>query len=199
VKLMKLNLPTRAYEGYIFDCDGTLADTMPLHYRAWSQALAEQGAPFIFAEEDFYFLGGTPSRRIIEIFNERYATTLDEEEVAQHKEKIFLTLIDQVQPIHAVVAYAEELHAAGKKLAVASGGAQDIVRRTLELLKIDHYFTTIVTAEQVVRGKPFPEMFLLAASRLEAAPANCLVFEDTPTGVQAAVAAGMDYVLVESR
>jgi HAD superfamily hydrolase (TIGR01509 family) len=199
VSAVKLTIPTRDYAAYIFDCDGTLANTMPVHYRAWVEALHEFNPAFHFEEDEFYRLGGVPTAGIVELFNQRPGIQFDVAAVVDRKEHIFLHMVDEVEPIHAVVELARQYHAAGKPLAVASGGAQPIVQRTLGLLGITDLFRAVVTPEYVKRGKPAPDLFLLAAEKLGAAPLDCLVFEDTPTGQAAAEAAGMDYVLVPSR
>jgi HAD superfamily hydrolase (TIGR01509 family) len=190
---MLIQLPEGKFEGYIFDCDGTLADSMPLHYKAWCTVLREHECDF--PEALFYELGGVPTERIIEILNERHGRTMDPVETARRKEALFLEMIPQIAPIDPVVTIVNELHGTAP-MAVASGGRREIVVRTLSALGILQKFDALVAAEDCARGKPFPDPFLLAASRLGLEPARCLVFEDTGTGVKAAEAAGMQWVLV---
>ncbi len=188
-----LIIPQGDFEAYIFDCDGTLADTMPTHYKAWCIALGSHSENF--PEAMFYELGGVPTRRIVEILNERHNYALDVDATVDRKEDLFLELSSEVAAIEPVVALAKSL--AGKKpMAVASGGHRRIVLNTLKALGIVELFETIITAEDYRRGKPAPDPFLAAALCLGVAPEKCLVFEDTSTGVAAAVAAGMQYVLV---
>ena len=188
-----LILPSGDFAAYIFDCDGTLADTMPTHYQAWCEALGEHAS--IFSEAMFYELGGVPTSRIVEILNERHGFNLSVAETVAKKEAIFLELSPQIAAIEPVVAIVKSL--AGKKpMAVASGGHRRIVRKTLSGLGIEHLFKAIVAAEDYQRGKPFPDPFLEAARRLAVPPERCLVFEDTATGIAAASAAGMQSVLV---
>jgi beta-phosphoglucomutase family hydrolase len=190
---LKLDLPDGDFAAYLFDCDGTLADTMPLHYQAWCAALREYQAEF--PEALFYELGGVPTERIIEILNERHGHNLPVREACERKEALFRALIPQVRPIEPVVELVHQYH--GRfPLAVVSGGTRDIVTRTLAGLGLRDKFQAIVTAEDCRHGKPAPDPFLEAARQLGVPPARCLVFEDTSTGIAAATAAGMKYVLV---
>ncbi len=190
---MSLQIPEGEFDGYVFDCDGTLADTMPLHYQAWCAALAEHECDF--PEAFFYELGGVPTEKIVEILNERHGYQMPVEETAQYKESLFLQKIPEILPIEPVVALVHELY--GKKpLAVASGGHRAIVIKTLTALGIADKFETIVGAEDYKNGKPAPDPFLEAARRLGIPPERCLAFEDTQAGVTSAQAAGMQTVLV---
>ncbi len=192
---MTLLIPPGEFQAYIFDCDGTLADTMPLHYRAWVAAVEPLGCDF--PEELFYSLGGVPAPGVIEFLNRRSGLAMPVAETAAHKEALFEELIPQVRPIPEVVAFAESM--LGRyPLAVASGGLKPLVLATLEALGIRQYFQAVVTYEDVVHGKPAPDTYLEAARLLGVAPAGCLVFEDTPLGIESATAAGMQSVLVAS-
>jgi HAD superfamily hydrolase (TIGR01509 family) len=192
---MKLDIPQGDFEGYIFDCDGTLADSMPLHYRAWLAALKEHKAEF--PEALFYELGGTPTQQIIMILNERHGTNMDPEATARNKERLYIGMLAEIQPIEPVVSFVHEYY--GKRpLAVASGGHRAIVAKTLEGLGILDRFDAIIGAEDYRRGKPAPDPFLAAARKLNVNPRKCLVFEDTRLGCMAAEAAGMQWVLVPS-
>ena len=174
--------------GAIFDCDGTLADTMPLHYRAWCDTLAPTGCPF--PEETFYEWGGVTAEEIVERLNALHGLEMPAAPTAHDKEHRYRALIPQVGPVAAIVAEARRLH--GRcPLAVASGGMRVMVEETLERLGIRELFDTIVAAEDVARGKPDPEPFLLAAERLGVPPGQCVVYEDSPAGIEAARRAGM--------
>jgi len=193
---MKLKIPAGDFDGYIFDCDGTLADTMPLHYKAWCAALAEHALEF--PEALFYELGGVPTEKIVELLNERHGHRMPVVETAKYKESLFLKLIPEILPIEPVVAFVHQFY--GKKpLAVASGGHRSVVLKTLTALGIAEKFNAIVGAEDYENGKPAPDPFLEAARRIGADPRNCLAFEDTETGLTAAKAAGMQTVFVPSR
>jgi HAD superfamily hydrolase (TIGR01509 family) len=186
-------LPQGDFAGFIFDCDGTLAETMPTHYVAWCRALGEHAS--LFPETMFYALGGVPTARIIEVINEKHGTNLPVNALVELKESIFLELSTKIEPIDQVIDIARNHH--GRiPLAVASGGHRHIVHQTLQTLGITHLFETVVTSEDYSRGKPHPDPFLEAARRLGVPATNCLVFEDTETGRAAAEAAGMQCVLV---
>jgi len=174
--------------GAIFDCDGTLADTMPLHFRAWTAVLADYGAAM--SERLFYDLAGVPSVRIVEILNERSGLRLNPAEIAREKEARYVTLLPEARPAAAVLT-AVRAYRGQARLAVASGGLRALVEQTLVNLGIRELFDVIVTAEDVARGKPAPDLFLLAAQRLGVPPAGCVVYEDAELGLEAARSAGM--------
>lgn len=188
----------RRYAGYIFDVDGTLADSMPVHYRSWVRALRSEGARFPFSYAYFRTLGGMGITHTVEFLNEKHGTHLNPLRVAEVKEKLYWAHMQEIGPLTNVVALARELAAQGAKLAVASGGPSVTVRNTLRLLDVTEIFPVVTTHDDVLRGKPAPDMFLLAAERLGVPAADCVVFEDSPLGVQGAQAAGMDYVRVDS-
>jgi beta-phosphoglucomutase family hydrolase len=190
---MPLSLPAGDFRAFIFDCDGTLADNMHLHYEAWSRAMRDFGSTY--PEELFYEWGGVPTGDIVRRLNEKFGLNLDVDEVVRRKEHYYRESIPQVGPMHEVIALARASH--GKiPLAVASGGHRDLVTRTLQALGIEQLFDAVVTSEDYERGKPAPDPFLQAAARLHVEPRHCLVFEDTATGAAAARAAGMQCVLV---
>lgn len=185
--------PEKRYAGYIFDCDGTLADSMPFHYSAWADTVTKHGGQM--PEDLFYALGGWPSKKMVENLNERFGTSLDPEVVAFEKEHLYVERIAMIQPIPEVAEFARQV-AAFSKVSVASGGVLPVVSRTLETIGFKDFFPVIVTSEQVKRGKPFPDMFLEAAHRMSVPPSDCLVLEDSIAGFEAARAAGMDYAKV---
>jgi beta-phosphoglucomutase family hydrolase len=188
-----ISIPDGHFSAYIFDCDGTLGDNMPLHYSAWRAALAEYHCDF--PEALFYQLGGTPTEHIVEILNQRYNLNMPVKETAHRKEEFYLEGIEHIRPIEPVVAIVRRVHG-HLPIAVASGGHRRIVERTLTCLGLIQYFEVIVCSEDYTNGKPHPDPFLLAARRLGIPPGECLVFEDTNAGIQAATAAGMQSVLV---
>ncbi len=178
-------------EGLIFDCDGTIADTMPLHYKAWCAALREHDCDF--PEAIFYELAGIPTPKIIEILNERHGYTMPVQETADYKESLFLELLPQITPIEPVIDIMNRY--AGKlPMAVATGGTRSICTKTLEGLGLLGHFKAIVTADDVEHGKPAPDIFLEAARRIGIAPELCEAYEDAELGLQAARAAGMSAV-----
>lgn len=182
-------------KGLIFDCDGTLADTMPLHWRAWSAITSRHGIHF--PEDRFYSLGGVPSRDILEMLREEQRLEIDPLAVAKEKEIAYLDLMHQVGPIHEVVNIAREHH--GKlPMAVASGGIKPIIEKVLVHLGIREYFDAVVTSEDVKRQKPAADIFLEAARRIGVEPKFCRGFEDTDLGMTAIRSAGMHAVDVRT-
>ena len=178
-------------QGLIFDCDGTLANTMPLHWRAWNLITQRHGLHF--PEDRFYSLGGVPSRDILKMLAEEQGRSLDHIAVAHVKEEAYLPLMAEVEPIHAVVEIAKAHH--GKiPMAVASGGTQKIICDVLEHLKIRNLFDAVVTSEMVTDQKPAPDIFLEAARRIGVNPKFCRAYEDTDLGLTAIRAAGMEAV-----
>jgi beta-phosphoglucomutase family hydrolase len=176
-------------QALIFDCDGTLADTMPIHFRAWTAMLGRYGIPF--TEDRFYQLGGVPTAKIIRILaDEAGAAVTDVDVMVREKEGAFLLHMEHVRPLTPVVRVAAAYR--GKlPMAVASGGYRDVIRQTLERIGASDWFDTVVCAEDTPRHKPEPDVFLEAARRLGASPGGCVVFEDTDIGLEAARRAGM--------
>lgn len=166
---------------------------MPVHYHAWLQAITPFGVTM--SEDLFYSLGGIPTRRIIELLNERYGASMDPDLVADRKEAFYVEAITTMQTIEEVAEFARRV-VAHAKVAIASGGTLPVVERTLTAIGFKDFFPVILTSEQVERGKPFPDMFLEAARRMQVNPKECLVIEDSVAGIKAAEAAGMDHVLV---
>lgn len=175
--------------GLIFDCDGTLADTMPAHYKAWLALLDRFSIPF--PEPRFYAMGGMPTASIIRVLaGEVGVVVTDVDAMVLEKERTFLTYLDAVTRIEPVLVIAAAYR--GKlPIAVASGGYRDTITRTLDRLNIRDWFDAMVTAEDTPRHKPEPDVFLEAAKRLRVDAAKCVVFEDTDIGLEAARRAGM--------
>jgi HAD superfamily hydrolase (TIGR01509 family) len=190
---MKLQLPKGTFRAYLFDCDGTIADSMPLHYNAWRAVLADWNCEY--PEEVFYSWGGKPVRKIIADLNKINGLKMPIEDLATRKEGLYLAQIPQLQVIPEVLEHIEAEH--GRiPFAVVSGSTRDSVVGSLSVLGLLDKFDTIVSAEDYKHGKPAPDGYLLAAERLGVAPADCLVFEDTEMGIEAANAAGMASVKV---
>ena len=193
---MTITFPTRRFGGYIFDCDGTLADTMPLHFRAWTRAMEDLGGQF--PEDLFYAWGGKPTDVIVRQLNARFGLSLDVEKTVRQKEDYFLALIPEVEAIEPVLDFAKSLRGSAP-MAVASGGHHELVDSTLAALGITELFDAVVCAEDYSHGKPAPDPFLEAARRLKVPARDCVVFEDSPTGIEAAEAAGMAHVFIPRR
>jgi HAD superfamily hydrolase (TIGR01509 family) len=181
--------PPAGTAGLIFDCDGTLADTMPAHYKAWLALLGRFNIPF--PEPRFYAMGGMPTASIIRVLAGEAGVAVDDVDAMVHeKEQTFLTFLDAVEPIAAVLVVAAA-HRGKLPIAVASGGYRDTITRTLDRLNVRDWFDAIVTAEDTPRHKPEPDVFLEAAKRLGVAATKCVVFEDTDIGLEAARRANM--------
>ena len=190
---MKLKLPAGLFAAYLFDCDGTIADSMPLHYIAWSKALSEWNC--VFSEAVFYAWGGMPIAEIIARLNEEQGLKMPVAQVAKCKEAYYLEVLPQLKAVPEVLECIEHSH--GRiPFAVVSGSTRDSVTASLTTLNLLHRFETLVCAGDYQRGKPDPQAFLVAAERLQVAPDSCLVFEDTDMGIQAATAAGMASVRI---
>jgi beta-phosphoglucomutase family hydrolase len=185
---MKLQLPTGTFKAYLFDCDGTIVDSMPLHYLAWSKALAEQQCEF--SEDLFYAWGGVSVAEVIQRLNKQQGLNMSVEEVSNRKESFYLENLQQLKAIPEVLAVIEANY--GRiPFAVVSGSTRESVTASLATLNLLDRFDALVCAGEYEQGKPDPEAFLLAAAKLGVAPESCLVFEDADMGIQAATAAGM--------
>ena len=180
--------PPQPYKALIFDCDGTLADTMPNHYKAWAASLLSFGADL--TEENFYRMGGWPNKAIIDDLNREFGYGLDIERTQEDKERRYVEMLHSVQEIAAVADIARAHHGQ-VPMAVASSGMGQVVHQTLTTTGLISLFDVIVTADDVTHGKPAPDLFLLAAERLGAAPADCIVYEDGDPGLEAARRANM--------
>jgi beta-phosphoglucomutase family hydrolase len=182
-------------KGLIFDCDGTLADTMPMHWRAW-QVITDK-YKLHFPEDRFYSLGGVPSQDILKMLSQEQGVSIDHIAAGHEKENAYLPHLPSIEPIHEVVEIAKANY--GKvPMAVASGGTQKIIVQVLEQLKIRHMFQAVVTCEMVKRQKPAPDIFLEAARLIGVAPQFCRAYEDTDLGMQAIRSAGMEAIDVRT-
>ena len=179
----------------IFDCDGTLADSMPLHWRAWDAVCKRNGIEF--PEERFYKLGGVPSQKILAMLKQEQGLSFDPAEISRQKEESYLPLMAEVKLIEPVAAIARE-HVGKLPMAVATGGRTKYIRPLLEGLGISDWFQAIVTSDDVKNHKPAPDTFLKAAALLGVPPEDCRAFEDTDLGMEAIRAAHMDAVDVRT-
>lgn len=197
----RVTLPEKKYAGYIFDLDGTLVDSMETHYRAWRQALQENGAPHeVFLWNEFLAHGGMAAPDIVATLNSRYSLHMNPSAVAARKRECYDNMLEteQLPIIPETVGLVRELNAAGIPYAIGTGSVINGARATLRSAGIENLFPIIVTPDDVPpgRGKPEPDIFLLAAERMSVPPTECVVFEDAEPGIQAAIAAGMGYVRV---
>ncbi|MFD8021224.1 HAD family hydrolase [Streptomyces lavendulae] len=190
---MIISLPPGEFGAYLFDCDGTIADSMPLHHRAWTQALDEWDCTF--PEDLFYAWGGRTVADIIASLNEAQGLAMPVAAVADRRERLYRELLPRLTAVPGIVAHIED--ARGRiPTAVVSGSTRDSVTASLTVLGLLDSFDVLVCAGDYARAKPDPEGFLRAAEHLGVPPEHCLVFEDTDLGIQAATAAGMASVRV---
>ena len=190
---MKLEIPAGNFRAYLFDCDGTIADSMPLHFIAWTRAFAEWNCPF--DEQLFYAWGGKPPREIIADLNQLQGLKMPIEVVAERKENLYYSLLPQLKPVPEVIEHIDAQF--GRiPFAVVSGSNRESIIKSLTTVGLLDRFQILVGHEDYTRSKPEPDAFLIAAQRLGIAPRDCLVFEDTAMGIAAATAAGMASVRV---
>lgn len=190
------DLTLDSFDALVFDCDGTLADTMPAHFEAWTEIANKYGLKF--PETRFYALGGAPANKILKMLASEQGVTLDHEAVAHEKEHLFHDkYLEHVRAIEPVVAIARRYHGR-KPMAVATGGIRKVIERCLDNLGIRGLFDALVSSEDVAHHKPAPDTYLEAARRLGVEPSRCCAFEDTDIGLQAARAAGMTAMDVRS-
>jgi beta-phosphoglucomutase-like phosphatase (HAD superfamily) len=189
----KLKLPDGPFKAYLFDCDGTIVDSMPLHYKAWKRVLREWDCEF--EEQTFYAWGGMPVAEIIANLNVRDGLQMPVAEVMHRKEALYYEILPELKAVPEVLEHIDFSHG-HIPFAVVSGSTRESVTKSLNTLGILDKFETLVCAGEYTRSKPDPEPFLIAAERLGVAPKDCLVFEDTEMGIQAATAAGMASVKI---
>jgi len=193
----KLQLPPDEFKALLFDCDGTIADSMPLHYVAWKRALGEHGCEF--PEDIFYAWGGMPAAEIIATLGRQQGIAMPIADVEHRKEALYYEMLPDLRAVPEVLAEIDRNCALGAgrlPMAVVSGSTRDSVTRSLVALGLLDRFATLVCAGDYTKSKPDPEPFLTAAARLGVDPKDCLVFEDTEMGIQAATRAGMASVKV---
>ena len=178
-------------QALIFDCDGTLADTMPLHWRAWQETVKRYD--LVFPEERFYQLGGVPSRDILKMLGAEQNRALVPLAASKEKEAAYIKFLGEVRAIEPVAAIVRE-NAGKLPMAVATGGSQPHIDEVLKHIGLRQYFQTVVTSLDVQRQKPAPDIFLEAARRLGVSPQFCRAYEDTDLGLQAIRGAGMEAI-----
>jgi HAD superfamily hydrolase (TIGR01509 family) len=188
------------FQAYLYDCDGTLADSMLPHKEAWVEEI-QAHAPEIDAKTIHTLideLAGMPGFKTVEVINERFKTSMDPHALAASKEQLFFDrYIHRVTAIDFVVDHLKAQAVAGNRIAVVSGGRKKVVTQILKTLEFFHLVESLICAEDVQHGKPHPEPFLMAASQLGVAPEKCLVLEDAEMGVRSAKAANMKWIRID--
>lgn len=198
----RVTLPDQTYGGYIFDLDGTLVDSMATHYRAWRWALQKHGAPHdCFLWDEFNAHGGMAAPDIVVDLNAKYGLDMDPEPTADEKRERYAWLLENetLPCIEETVALVRRLKEQGIPYAIGTGSMPSGALETLRSAGLAGLFPIIVTPGDVPpgRGKPNPDIFLLAAERMGVNPADCVVFEDAEPGIRAAEAGGMAWVRVQ--
>lgn len=182
-------------KAFLFDLDGTIVDSEPLHFESEQRLLAEQGISFTLEQKNQYV--GLSTEKIIQRLIEDLGLQGEVEELVAKKTDYYLELVrEKLQVYPQMKPFITNLHAAGVPLAIASGSSLEIIHPVLAATKIQAFFSVITSAEEVDKGKPAPDVFLKAAHRLEVDPADCVVVEDSIYGVQAAQAAGMKCIAI---
>ena len=161
--------------GYIFECNGTIDDTMPLHYRARTKVMNDSGGIF---PEDLW--GGRPTATIVGMLNEKFGLSIDIDRTDRRKEDYYLEKISEVSPISEVLDTAQKMHGI-LPMAIASRGQRELVDATLDAFGITKMFRAIICAEDHVNGKTVPDPFLVAAERIGVAAPECIAFEGSFT------------------
>jgi len=190
VKELKINSKAKAL---IFDLDGTLANTMPVHFWAFKNIVIDYGIEF--TPELFARLAGVPAIGTIEKLNEWFGTNMDAEKIGHLKEMEYEKIMHKMKPIEPVVELVKKYHGV-LPMAVGTGGYTRLAWKTMKILGFDKYFDILVSIDDVERPKPFPDTFLKCAELLGVEPSVCEVFEDAELGIQAAQSAGMMATLV---
>ncbi|WP_413574816.1 HAD family hydrolase [Bdellovibrio sp. HCB290] len=191
--MLKQFFPQHDFKALLFDFDGTVADTMPAHLGAWNKALAKYD--LTLSREQHMAWAGRPTHRIVEMMNELHKTSIDPQQFLQEKEVHYLSSLHEVSTIKTVMEVIHHYH--GKlPMAIVTGSRRKIVGLTMDQLNLHSYFDLLVCAEDYTQGKPAPDCFLMAASKFNIAPTDCLVFEDANLGIQAAHSAGMNCLKV---
>ena len=172
----------------IFDVDGTIVDSMPLHFDIYRKILKEYGIDFTPA--DFEKLAGIPAIESFAVFNRIYGLNFDAVEMGTYKEAEYEKRLHLIKPIESVVRLIRASY--GKiPMAVGTGGYRHLTQKALRIADIENCFDAIVTCEDVTRFKPDPETFLRCAELMGVEPTDCEVFEDGSLGIHAAKTAGM--------
>jgi beta-phosphoglucomutase family hydrolase len=189
---MKLDAVTETLledaDGLVFDMDGTLIDSMPLHFQAWTEVAKSHG--LTLSRERFYQLGGVPTYETLVILAEEAGVEIDLIAAKHQKESLYQALLPSVTVINETLSIVEQYYGE-KPMAIATGASQANARKVLGKLGIEHFFEAIVTSDDVMNHKPAPDVFLLAAERIDCVPAHCVAFEDTDIGIEAIESAKM--------
>ncbi len=185
-----------SFKYVIFDMDGTLLDSEPWHAKAWNEAGLKFKMPHV-SESYIAQIGGIPSFEIAKILCKNNNITEDPAIVARTKIDLYRSkFMQKAQCFPDIIKLLGELHENGAVITVATGSMLPETKALLDKFNLTPYLKSIVTCDQVKRGKPNPDTYLEAAARMGAQPRDCLVFEDTPVGFKGVKSAGMNLVKV---
>lgn len=187
---MKIEIPSNI-KGIIFDMDGTLVDSLPVHFAAWDVVMEKHNTTY--PRELFDEFSGLPVTKIVPIVNKRLGLNLNTEEVVREKEIFLLNNIDMIKPIKPVMDVVLEYH---KKLpmSIGTGSVKHITLAVLKKLNLEKYFNAVVTADDVNNHKPEPDTFLKCAELMNVDPKECVVLEDGEKGIEAAIKGGIPVI-----
>jgi beta-phosphoglucomutase len=182
-------------KAFLFDLNGTMINDMDYHLRVWYDVLVNELGSTLSLEGVRSNMYGKNDELFVRVFGSDKFTKAQMDEIAHRKEVKYQELYKpHLKLIDGLHNFLNQAHAAGIKMAIGSAAIPFNIDFVLDNLDIRHYFSAIVSADDVVESKPHPEVFLKAAQLLGAAPAECIVFEDAPKGVEAAARAGMKSV-----
>ncbi|KYG68730.1 phosphatase [Bdellovibrio bacteriovorus] len=192
--MLKSFFPDRDHKALLFDFDGTVADTMGAHLKAWNIGLASYN--LTLSKEQHQAWAGRPTRKIVEMLNEMHKVQIPADVFLKEKEVHYFSAINEIKEIKAVMDVIKHYHRR-LPMAIVTGSRRHPVETTLKHLGITQYFEHLICAEDYQNGKPAPDCFLLGAEKLGIDPAECLVFEDAHLGIEAARNAQMDCLKVD--
>jgi beta-phosphoglucomutase family hydrolase len=188
---------TPAPQAFIFDLNGTMIDDMEYHNRAWSRILNDELGAGLSQEAVAKEMYGKNEELLIRIFGPDRFTKDEIQRLSTEKEKTYQeAFLPELRLITGLDVFLEQAQKAGVKIAIGSAAIPSNIDFVIDNLSIRHYFSAIVSADDVTTSKPNPETFIKAAAQLGIAPENCIVFEDAPKGVEAAANAGMQAVVL---
>ncbi|MBK25716.1 MAG: hypothetical protein CME70_17085 [Halobacteriovorax sp.] len=188
------NKDLESFDGLIFDLDGTLINSMPIHNKAWIDTLAKHGLET--TEKELMTYAGIASVMIVDRLNQKYGLELHPQEISDEKELIFKERFNEVTLAKEVLEIAIKFKS-HKKISIVTGGERETVSMVLDKFEMREHFPVVICAEDTKRGKDTVEPFLLAAQKMGVEPSKCLFFDDGDAGLNGALKAGMEVLKVD--